>query len=179
MRFPAAVKATKFERVPLQFVAALGDPEASSGSGAERWGVWRGDPGPRGVKLSEYQTLKENGLVARAGWALDANDWWLEEHGLIMETPDFPLPAGRYRVTGGRKLTTSLTISSNGGWSLADGKLYDVTHLPCRAARYTKGEPSRARQSDFPVAPGGPMPPVEGCDKQDYTVIFITGIAAA
>ena len=30
-----------------------------------------------------------------------------QEHGLIMEKPDFPLPAGKYVVTGGRKTTAS------------------------------------------------------------------------
>ena len=30
--------------------------------------------------------------VAPAGWTFDAEDWWLEEHGLIMEAPE-QLPA--------------------------------------------------------------------------------------
>ena len=39
-------------RVRTQFIAALGDPKASSGrGGAEKWGIWRIDPGPRGVFL--------------------------------------------------------------------------------------------------------------------------------
>ena len=25
--------------------------------------------------------------------------------------------------------------------------------------------------------PGGPMPPVEGCNKKDYTVLFMIGVA--
>ena len=29
----------------------------------------------------------------------------------------------------------------------------------------------------FPVAPGGPMPPVEGCNKQDYEVLIVIGMA--
>ena len=45
-----------------------------------------------------------------------------------------------YLVTGGRFVTTVLTIANQGTtWSLdaKDGAtLYDVTHLPCRAARY-------------------------------------------
>ena len=40
---------TKFRRVPTQFIAALGDPQATSGGGAETWGIWYVDPGPRGV----------------------------------------------------------------------------------------------------------------------------------
>ena len=43
--------APKFQRVQTQFIAALGDPGASSGRGAETWGLWREDPGPRGVRL--------------------------------------------------------------------------------------------------------------------------------
>jgi hypothetical protein len=31
--------------------------------------------------------------------------------------------------------------------------------------------------SAFPVAPGGVMPPVEGCNKQDYAVLIVIGVA--
>jgi len=31
----------KFERIRTQFIAALGDPAATSGSGAETWGLWQ------------------------------------------------------------------------------------------------------------------------------------------
>ncbi len=60
--------------------------------------------------------------------------------------------------------------------------LYDVTHLACRSARYppsTAGgscSPAHAKQSAFPVAPGGVMPPVEGCTKQDYAVFIVIGV---
>ena len=104
-------------------------------------------------------------------------------------------------------MTTTLTIHADERWELADGAtLYDVTHLPCRAARYTpaaagsegsptltltliltptrytpaaggEGSPATARASDFPVTPGGPMPPVPGCKKQDYAVVFVTAVA--
>ena len=40
---------TKFQRRSTQFIAALGDPGATSGSGAQSWGLWPLDPGPRGV----------------------------------------------------------------------------------------------------------------------------------
>ena len=46
------------------------------------------------------QFQESAGGKAPAGWSWDKNDWWLEEHGLIMEKPDFPVPAGRYVVTG-------------------------------------------------------------------------------
>ena len=71
-----------------------------------------------------------------------------------MEKPDFPLPAGKYVVTGerdenvrkggeqnaeflgGRETTTLLKVGAEGQWSLADGAtLHDVTHLPSRSAR--------------------------------------------
>lgn len=179
-----------FKRIPTQFIAALGDPGAASGSGAQTWGLWRADPGPRGVQLDAYEQLKAAGGVAPAQWIFDSKDWWLEEHGLIMEKPDFPLPSGKYMVTGDREVTAVLTIhpTDKDGvqrWELDKGAtLHDVTHLPCRSARYsqTVGEnlcsPSQAEQKAFPVTPGAPMPPVAGCSKQDYAVLFVIGVAA-
>jgi hypothetical protein len=92
-------------------------------------------------------------------------------------------------VTGDRATTAALTIdpadaNGNRRWELTDGAtLYDVTHLGCRAARYTPAEggnscsPANAQQAAFPVAPGGVMPPVEGCNKQDYAVLIVIGVA--
>ncbi len=179
----------KFKRIPTQFIAALGDPGAASGTGAQSWGLWREDPGPRGVGLEAYEELAAAGGLAPAQWQFDPADWWLEEHGLIMEKPDPVLPPGRYLVSGGRKVTTVLTIypKDNDGaqrWELADGtKLYDVTHLPCRSARYAPASganscsPAKAQSKAFPVAPGAAMPAVEGCLKQDYAVLFVTAVA--
>ncbi len=108
---------------------------------------------------------------------------------MIMEKPDFPVPPGKYIVTGDREVTTVLTVDSvdkDGAqrWELDNGAtLYDVTHLPCRSARYTPStsvsscSPAKAQMTAFPVAPGGPMPPVEGCNKQDYAVLFVIGVA--
>ncbi len=178
----------KFKRISTQFIAALGDPAASSGSGAQSWGLWRKDPGPRGVWLNNYESLKVAGGIAPAQWVFDNTDWWLEENGLIMEKPDFPLPAGKYLVTGDREVVSVLTIhpKDNDGshrWELANGaKLYDVTHLPCRSARYTPADgvqscsPAKADTSAFRVAPGATMPAVEGCNKQDYAVLFVIGL---
>ena len=180
---------TSFKHIPVQYIVALGNPSASSGEGAETWGLWRQDPGPRGCSLEGYKQLKATG-VAPAQWKYDSKDWWLEEHGLIMEKPEFPLPPGKYVVTGGREMTSVLTIypkdkQGKQRWELANGaKLYDVTHLPCHAARYrpTKGNhlcsPNKVQQSSFPVAPGVPMPAVDGCNKKDYAVLFVIGIAA-
>ena len=86
----------KFQRIPTQFIAALADPGATSGGGAQSWGLWPLDPGPRGVKLDRYDQLKGAGGVAPARWRFNAADWWLEEHGLIMEQPVFPVPARKY-----------------------------------------------------------------------------------
>jgi hypothetical protein len=148
-----------FKRIsPIQFVAALGDPKSSSGTGAEQWGLWQQDPGPRGVWLKQYENeLVSNKGIAPAGWKFDLNDWWLEEHGLIMEAPKFPLSPGRYLVTGGRLVTTGLTVNRDGSWSLDEGTLFDVTHLPCRSARYTpkpgeNGSPLTANPRNFPVS---------------------------
>ena len=83
----SGVDLSKFRRIEPQYIAALGDPGATSGSGAQSWGLWSQDPGPRGCKLDRYDQLKANGGVAPAQWKFDAEDWWLEEHGFIMEKP--------------------------------------------------------------------------------------------
>jgi hypothetical protein len=180
---------TKFERIRTQFIAALGEPDATSGSNAHSWGLWPLDPGPRGVRLNNYERMKAAGSIAPAKWKFDSNDWWLEEHGLIMEKPDFPLSTGKYIVTGDREMTAVLTIhpldnDGNQRWELDNGAtLYDVTHLACRSANYTpltsdnSCSPIMAKQSDFPVTPGGPMPTVEGCNKLDYAVLLVIGVA--
>ena len=175
---PNAAQAEMKKLSPIQFIAALGDKDASSGKGAQEWGLWRLDPGPRGVQLGAYEKLAAKGGKAPAGWQFNDKAWWLEEHGLIMEEPA-PLPPGRYVVTGARKVTTELTVQKNGDWALKEGKLFDVTHLPCRSALYTPGggacTPAAANRKDFPVTPGAPMPAVDGCAKQDYAVLFVLG----
>ena len=185
----AGVDFSQFRRIEPQYIAALGDPGAKSGSGAQSWGLWSQDPGPRGCKLDRYPELKATG-VAPSQWKFDEKDWWLEEHGLIMEKPTFPLPPGKYLVTGDRTATTVLTIhpkdkDGNQRWELADGAtLYDVTHLGCRSARYTpmashdSCSPENARKTGYPVVPGVAMPDVKGCHKQDYTVLIVVGLPA-
>ncbi len=179
---------TKFQRTSTQYIAALGQPGATSGTGAQSWGLWPLDPGPRGVKLNSYTRLKDAGGIAPTGWQFDGTDWWMEEHGLLMEQPTFPLLPGKYQVTGHREVTAVLTIhptDKNGDrrWELdKDATLYDVTHLACRSARYTPAagggscSPEHVPKKAFPVAPGGTMPPVEGCTKQDYAVLIVIGV---
>jgi hypothetical protein len=186
----SSVDLSKFRPIEPQFIAALGDPGATSGNDAQSWGVWNQDPGPRACKLDHYKQLKATG-VAPAQWKFDAKDWWLEEHGLIMEKPTFPLPPGKYLVTGDRNVTTVLTIqpkdkAGNQRWELANGAtLYDVTHLGCRSARYTPAtadntcSPANVQPTGFPVNPGAAMPVVNGCRKQDYTVLIVVGLPAA
>jgi hypothetical protein len=186
---------TKFKRIQPQFIAALGDPAAKSGNGAQSWGFWDKDPGPRACELDHYPQLKATG-VAPAQWKFDASDWWLEEHGLIMEKPTFPLAVGKYLVTGDRETTTVLTVhakdkNGNQFWELSDGAtLNDVTHLGCRSARYTPPtasttnsktdantcSPANAPTKSFPVSAGAAMPAVSGCHKQDYTVLIVVGL---
>ena len=184
----AAQRQAKFKRIPVQYIAALGDPRATSGSNAHTWGLWRQDPGPRGVTLDHYERLKAAGGVAPAQWKFDAADWWLEEHGLIMESPDFPIPAGKYMVTGDREVQAALTVhpaekDGTQRWELDGGAtIYDVTHLRCRSARYTPAasagscSPAKAQPASFPVRPGAAMPPVENCHKQDYQVLIVIGV---
>ena len=177
----------KFKRIPTQFIASLAEPGASSGKGAEKWGVWEVDPGPRGVWLKNFEQLLSSGGVAPANWVFDPGDWWLDENGLIMEKPAFPLPPGQYLVTGRRATTAILTVypaDKEGvqAWELGNrATIYDVTHLKCRSARYApvasgSCSPGKMDSKNFPVAPGGLMPPIEGCNKQDYTVLFISGV---
>ena len=39
------VDLSKFRRIEPQYIAALGDPGATSGNGAQSWGLWSQDPG--------------------------------------------------------------------------------------------------------------------------------------
>src|SRR4029078_10039642 len=50
---------SKYRRIEPQFIAALGAPKATSGSGAQSWGFWNKAPGPRACKLDHYPELKE------------------------------------------------------------------------------------------------------------------------
>lgn len=179
----------QFKRVPYQFIAALGDPDANSGSGAETWGHWPTDPGTTGVWLRLFPVLQATGGYGPGNWKFDTNDWWLDENGLIMEPPEFPLSPGQYLVTGEREVTTVLTVhpdDENGHrrWELAnDASLFDVTHMPCRSARYTpltenSCSPANADKSHFVVPPGSEMPAVPGCAKQDYSVLIVIGVPA-
>lgn len=183
-----ATAQASYTPIETQYIAALGPSDRTSGNDAETWGLWPVDPGPRGVLLSAFDKLQAAGGRAPDGWAFDAGRWWLEEHGLIMEAPDFPLPAGKYVVTGGREAVATLTVaapdaSGHQAWSLSDGAdIYDVTHLRCRAAVYTPAEtggtctPAAAQRASFPVTPGADMPPVSGCSKQDYQVLIVIGM---
>lgn len=179
-------KKVTFKSIPTQYIAALAEPDASSGTNAQTWGLWPVDPGPRGVRLNQFSQLQKNSGIAPSNWKFDNNSWWLEEHGLIMEAPVFPLASGKYIVTGGRAVTTVLTVypadsEGNQRWELEEGTLYDVTHLACRSAVYTpignnSCTPEQAKQSDFPVRPGAEMPSVKGCDKQDYAVLIVVAV---
>lgn len=184
---PAQAEA-KFTRVQTQYIAALGDPAATSGGDAETWGLWAIDPGPRGVRLRNFEKLVSSAGVAPGGWQFDSSAWWLEENGLIMEAPSFPLRPGQYVVTGGRIMTSLLTVevadaTGKQSWSLAYGAtIYDVTHLRCRAALYTargNGQsctPDKTPENAFPMSLGKSMPAVEGCNKQDYQVLIVIGM---
>lgn len=172
---------------PTRYIAALGDKMANAGTDAQTWGLWPLDPGPRGVWTDDFAALTARGGRAPAGWQFDPAAWWLEEHGLIMEAPQFPLPPGRYVVTGGRQTTSLLTIAAPAAdgkqaWALKDGaSLYDVTHLRCRAALYTAlpGQsctPDKTPTGVFPMDPDRQMPMISGCAKVDYQVLIVIGM---
>jgi len=173
---------------PAHYIAVLADPDANSGNNAETWGYWPLDPGPRGVRLNNYDELLASGGVAPAQWSFDSSAWWLEENGLIMEAPEFPLPPGEYLVTGGRQVLSALIVypaDDNGHqrWELEhSASVHDVTHLGCRSAIYTPSStenmctPENVPRDAFRVAAGEPMPPVAGCHKQDYAVLIVVGL---
>lgn len=183
---PALAEA-RMVQIPTQYIAALGERTASAGEDAQTWGLWPIDPGPRGVWTDDYPELVSRGGRAPAGWRFDPRAWWLEEHGLIMEAPEFPLPAGQYVVTGGREVTSILTVGAPDAtgrqdWRLEGGAtIYDVTHLRCRAAVYTAraGQsctPDKTPTGVFPMSPDREMPSIEGCDKEDYQVLIVVGM---
>ena len=98
---------TIVRRVQPQYIASLALSRATSGTGAETWGLWSVDPGPIGVWLRFYQLLQKAGNIAPSGWRFNIDDWWLDENGLIMKAPQFPIPARKYYVTNGCLLYTS------------------------------------------------------------------------
>ena len=179
---------TKIRRIQTQYIAALAAEGSTSGTGAETWGLWKVDPGPIGVWLRFYQTLQKAGNIAPAGWRFDIDDWWLDENGLIMKAPEFPILAGQYYVTNGEENISLLTIEKpdaegKQSWSLTDDKtIGDVTHGPCRSARYTpEGEsgscsPKYANRSAFPLKPGEALPLVSGCNRKSYAVLIVFGL---
>ena len=151
--------------------------------------------------LRDYEKkLASKGGTAPAGWSVDPSRFYVEEHGLIMEVPSaLPLakyeregdkmklaaPLRRYVVTGDREVTSVLTVYDDGRWELSKGSLYDVTHLPCRTGVYTSSAggggscaPSAAMQAKFPVKPGAKMPTFDGCNTQDWAVLFVVGVEA-
>ena len=90
-------------------------------------------------------------------------------------------PQKRYVVTGDRDVTSVLTVGADGRWSLSKGSLYDVTHLPCRTGVYTAAKggactPTAAMQQKFPVTPGALMPKFDGCQTEDWAVLFVVGV---
>lgn len=185
---PVLAQSKFFRRIPTQYIATLAPEDAKSGTGAETWGLWKEDPGPIGVWLRFYQVLQKAGNIAPSGWRFDIDDWWLDENGLIMKAPDFPMPAGSYYVTNGEDHISLLTVQepdANGSqaWFLSDDKtIGNVTHGPCRSARYTPVgasgtcSPADADRSVFPLVPGAQPPDVEGCHRKKYAVLIVFGV---
>ena len=60
--------------------------------------------------LRFYQALQKAGNIALSGWRFDIDDWWLDENGLIMKAPEFPIPARQYYVTSGEGNICLLTV---------------------------------------------------------------------
>src|ERR1700722_1192371 len=79
----SGVDLSKFKRVEPQYIAALGDPKATAGNGAQSWGFWNQDPGPRACKLDHYDQLKAAGGGGPAQGEFDPSEWRWGEHGLM------------------------------------------------------------------------------------------------
>eukprot|EP00568_Trieres_chinensis_P004101 CAMPEP_0183295066 /NCGR_PEP_ID=MMETSP0160_2-20130417/3164_1 /TAXON_ID=2839 ORGANISM="Odontella Sinensis, Strain Grunow 1884" /NCGR_SAMPLE_ID=MMETSP0160_2 /ASSEMBLY_ACC=CAM_ASM_000250 /LENGTH=175 /DNA_ID=CAMNT_0025456483 /DNA_START=55 /DNA_END=578 /DNA_ORIENTATION=+ len=103
-----------FRPVQRRYVAALGDPKSTRGDNSDEWGLWTLDPGPRGSPPSDLRRLEAEGR-GPYGWAYDPSDFWIEEHGIVMESPDFPLSVGRYFVTGERRGAAAILTVEEGG----------------------------------------------------------------
>jgi hypothetical protein len=137
--------------------------------------------------LRFYKLLQKAGNIAPAGWRFNIDDWWLDENGLIMKAPDFPMPAGKYYVTNGEEHISLLTVdppdaTGKQAWSLSDNKtIANVTHGPCRSTRYTPENgsgtcsPVNANQNVFPLKLGEDPPPVQGCKRKKYAVLIVFG----
>ncbi len=182
----AFAKNTPEKHLPIKFIAALGSPTATSGTGAETWGIWHDDPAQRAVWLKYYPIVKAAGGFAPGNWQVNDDDWWMDENSLIMQPPEFPVPPRKYIVSGDREVVTTLTIypkDENGvmAWELEDkATLYDVTHLPCRSARYTPANsgtgtciPTNVDRNLYPLQPEDETATIVGCQKQDYSVLLV------
>lgn len=180
---------TRIQRVPIQYIASLAGPQERAGTGAETWGLWREDPGPIGVWLHMYEELQARDYVHPTGWRLDVDDWWLDENGILMKHPDFPMPPGTFLVTNGEDKAGLLTVEAADAsgaqvWSLSgETVIADVTHGPCRSARYSpigdsgSCSPASVDQSIFPLPLGAQPPEVPGCNRLEYAVLIVIGIA--
>ena len=185
---PALGQSTRFRRVRSQYIAALGPADATSGDNAHTWGHWPVDPGPIGVWLRDFDKLEANDGIGPKGWKFNPDDWWLDENGLIMMSPNFPMPSGRFLVTNAINTVALLTVDAPNSagqqaWTLSDGRtLDDVTHKKCRSARYRPAQegarcsPADAPQSVFPLAPDDDPPEVGECERVVYAVPIIFAV---
>ena len=51
---------TKIRRIQAQYIAALAPEGATSGMGAETWGIWKVDPGPIGCVVAVLSGFAES-----------------------------------------------------------------------------------------------------------------------
>ena len=104
----------------------------TDGTGATAWGIWRTDPGNNGVLFRDIPTLEGTGFSPSAytnHWKFKPEEWWVEEHGMIMPAPEH-LPAGKYKVVWlNRQRYPSHRLPEGGvvltvthdRWTLSDG----------------------------------------------------------
>ena len=135
--------------------------------GSCRVGHLDGRSWSKGCRLERFPWLGEEFQSGPS--RLDLFSKWL------VEAPDFPLTPGRYLVTSSWLNTTVLVQSKSGHWSLENGTVFNVTHLPDTDQMRDKGAQQQQIHPIFLWNLDQKMPAVQGCVKKGYAVIFVIG----
>ena len=64
-----------------------------------RWGIWREDPGPRGVHITDWSLLEMMGGLAPSGWTFDSKVTMILVIMMMMDDYNVDLRTGGWRNT--------------------------------------------------------------------------------